>query len=130
MQEIYSYILSVAVPLRACKHSWVRCLNVIDRKHHFILFCFKAKIKLGVQRVRPWRWTPFVNPARKDGLVLNHWRRVADEGKEYPFARFNKEVEVPSYSDVEYAQVKNNVIRLTSRASADIRRRHRERRID
>lgn len=65
----------------------------------------QAKIKLGVQRVRPWRWTPFVNPARKDGLQLNHWRRVADEGKEYPFARFNKESAVPSYSDAEYAQV-------------------------
>jgi len=64
----------------------------------------QAKIKLGVQRVRPWRWTPFANPARKDSLVLNHWRRVADEGKEYPFARFNKEIDVQRYSDAEYAQ--------------------------
>ena len=46
-----------------------------------------------------------MNPARKDGLVLNHWRRVADEGKEYPFAKFNKEIEIPTYADAEYAQV-------------------------
>ena len=65
----------------------------------------QAKIKLGVQRVRPWRWTPFANPARKDALLLNHWRRVADEGKDYPFARFNKEMDVPTYSDADYAQV-------------------------
>ena len=33
---------------------------------------------------------PFINPARTDGAKLYHWRRAADEGKEYPFARFNK----------------------------------------
>jgi DNA methyltransferase 1-associated protein 1 len=33
---------------------------------------------------------PFSNPARKDGAVFHHWRRTADEGKEYPFAKFNK----------------------------------------
>ena len=26
----------------------------------------------------------------QDGAVFHHWRRAADEGKEYPFARFNK----------------------------------------
>jgi hypothetical protein len=31
----------------------------------------------------------FTNPARKDGLVLYHWRRAADEGKEYAFARLD-----------------------------------------
>ena len=30
----------------------------------------------------------FTNPARKDGLVLYHWRRSQDEGKDYPFARW------------------------------------------
>lgn len=48
------------------------------------------KAKLGRRHVRPWKWVPFTNPARTDGAVLYHWRRVADEGKEYPFARFNK----------------------------------------
>ena len=46
------------------------------------------KAKLGMRKVRPWKWMPFTNPARKDGLVLYHWRRTADEGKEYAFARF------------------------------------------
>lgn len=48
------------------------------------------KAKLGRRHVRPWKWVPFVNPARTDGAILYHWRRVADEAKEYPFARFNK----------------------------------------
>ena len=26
----------------------------------------------------------------QDGAIFHHWRRVADEGKDYPFARFNK----------------------------------------
>lgn len=48
------------------------------------------KARLGMRRVRPWVWAPFVNPAREDGVAFFHWRRVADEGKEYPFAKFNK----------------------------------------
>ena len=48
------------------------------------------KAQLGVRKVRPWKWMPFVNPARKDGAIFHHWRRAADEGKEYPFAKFNK----------------------------------------
>jgi len=62
------------------------------------------KAKIGQSKVRPWKWTPFTNPARKDGAVFHHWRRVADEGLEYPFARFNKSVDVPVYSDLEYQQ--------------------------
>ncbi|KAL1128959.1 hypothetical protein AAG570_013493 [Ranatra chinensis] len=62
------------------------------------------KAKLGMKSVRPWKWMPFTNPARKDGAVFHHWRRIADEGKEYPFAKFNKQVQVPSYSDSEYLQ--------------------------
>lgn len=50
----------------------------------------QLKAKLGMRKVRPWKWMPFTNPARKDGAVFHHWRRVADEGKEYPFAKFNK----------------------------------------
>lgn len=26
----------------------------------------------------------------QDGAVFYHWRRAADEGQDYPFARFNK----------------------------------------
>ncbi|KAL3244921.1 hypothetical protein MRX96_018503 [Rhipicephalus microplus] len=59
----------------------------------------RNKAKLGIRRVRPWRWMPFNNPARKDGVMLSHWRRLADEGKEYPFAKFNKQVPVPTYTE-------------------------------
>ena len=69
----------------------------------------QTKAKLGMRKVRPWRWTPFSNPARKDGLVLCHWRRknpgseANDQiNKEYPFAKFNRKLEMPTYSDIEY----------------------------
>ncbi|XP_067119245.1 DNA methyltransferase 1-associated protein 1 isoform X2 [Centruroides vittatus] len=64
----------------------------------------QIKAKLGLKTVRSWRWMQFSNPARKDGVLFYHWRRVADEGKDYPFARFNKNVQVPSYSDSDYQQ--------------------------
>lgn len=48
------------------------------------------KANLGIRRVRPWVWTPFVNSAREDGVQFHHWQRAADVGKEYPFAKFNK----------------------------------------
>ena len=62
----------------------------------------QMRAKLGMRRVRPWKWMPFTNPARKDGLVLHHWRRSTEEGKDYPFARFNKICEVANYTEVEY----------------------------
>jgi len=62
----------------------------------------QMRAKLGMRRVRPWKWMPFTNMARKDGLVLHHWRRSTEEGKEYPFARFNKICEVATYTEVEY----------------------------
>jgi len=55
------------------------------------------KAKLGRRHVRPWKWVPFTNPARTDGAQLYHWRRAADEAKEYPFARFNKVSPVGTY---------------------------------
>ncbi|XP_046578141.1 DNA methyltransferase 1-associated protein 1-like isoform X3 [Haliotis rubra] len=64
----------------------------------------QMKAKIGSSRVRPWKWMPFTNPARKDGAIFYHYRRVADEGRDYPFARFNKSVDVPTYSDLEYQQ--------------------------
>ena len=38
----------------------------------------QMKAKLGMRKVRPWKWMSFTNPARRDGLVLKHWRRMAD----------------------------------------------------
>lgn len=49
-----------------------------------------TKAKLGLRKVRAWKWVPFNNPARTDSAVFYHWRREMDEGKEYPFAKFNK----------------------------------------
>ncbi|XP_067934765.1 DNA methyltransferase 1-associated protein 1-like [Watersipora subatra] len=64
---------------------------------------YKAmKAKLGISKVRPWSWMPFQNPARKDAAIFYHWRRNADEGKDYPFAAFNKTAEVMEYTDNEY----------------------------
>lgn len=50
----------------------------------------QVKAQLGVRKVRPWKWMPFTNPARKDGVVFYHWRKLEDAAKEYPFAKFNK----------------------------------------
>lgn len=60
------------------------------------------KAKLGMKKVRPWKWMPFTNPARKDGAVFHHWRRVADEGREYPFAKFNKVSWVNTHFSIMY----------------------------
>lgn len=62
----------------------------------------QTKIKLGMRKPRKWSWMPFTNPARTDNATFYHWRRPSDESKEYPFAKFNKKVEIPCYSDVEY----------------------------
>ncbi|XP_049867847.1 DNA methyltransferase 1-associated protein 1 [Pectinophora gossypiella] len=64
----------------------------------------QTKAKLGMRKVRKWQWAPFTNPARKDNAVFYHWKRASDEPKEYPFAQFNKQVSIPSYSESEYNQ--------------------------
>ncbi|XP_049963961.1 DNA methyltransferase 1-associated protein 1 [Schistocerca serialis cubense] len=68
----------------------------------------QMKAKLGMRKVRPWKWMPFTNPARTDGAVFHHWRRTVDEGKDYPFAKFNKKVPVPTYTDSEYLHYLHN----------------------
>ncbi|KAK9727926.1 DNA methyltransferase 1-associated protein 1 (DMAP1) [Popillia japonica] len=64
----------------------------------------QTKIKLGMRRPRKWEWMPFTNPARTDAAVFYHWRRPSDEPKEYPFAKFNKKLEIPTYTESEYNQ--------------------------
>ncbi|KAI4468424.1 dna methyltransferase 1-associated protein 1 family member [Holotrichia oblita] len=64
----------------------------------------QTKIKLGMRRPRKWEWMAFTNPARTDGAVFYHWRRPSDEPKEYPFAKFNKKLEIPTYTENEYNQ--------------------------
>lgn len=55
-----------------------------------------------MKKVRKWEWAPFTNPARTDQAAFHHWRRVTDEPKEYPFAKFNKQLNIPTYSINEY----------------------------
>ncbi|MCJ1400771.1 DNA methyltransferase 1-associated protein 1 [Xylographa trunciseda] len=87
-------------------------------------------------KVLPWEQTPFVNPARTDGLVLRHWRkkknviattpgapntpadlktehdsdsRSTQTEPDYHFAKFNVKVTGPEYNDEQYeAYLKND----------------------
>ncbi|CAF2376466.1 unnamed protein product [Rotaria sp. Silwood2] len=66
-------------------------------------------IKHSAMKVRSWQWTPFTNSARgsNDTFVLYHWQHkpnADDPPQEYPFAKFNKHVDVPTYTDSEYEQ--------------------------
>lgn len=62
----------------------------------------KANLRHGVRR---WHFVEFKNPARSDSATFSHWRCVNDDpAKEYPFAKFNKQVNVLKYTDAEYAQ--------------------------
>ncbi|XP_010679469.1 SWR1-complex protein 4 isoform X2 [Beta vulgaris subsp. vulgaris] len=52
-----------------------------------------------------WQWLSFTNSARKDNLELYHWVRVVNgvpPTGDYPFAKYNKSVEVIKYTDEEY----------------------------
>jgi len=39
----------------------------------------------------------------QDNLTLQHWRREADASKPYAYARFNKSLDIPSFSEDEYS---------------------------
>lgn len=62
----------------------------------------QQKARLGMRKVRKWEWSAFSNPARTDGAVFHHWRRASDEPKEYPFAKFNKQLQISTYNVNEY----------------------------
>lgn len=69
----------------------------------------QVKARLGMKKVRKWEWAPFSNPARTDGAVFHHWKRISDDAREYPFAKFNKQLQIPIYSVNEYnAHLRNN----------------------
>jgi DNA methyltransferase 1-associated protein 1 len=62
----------------------------------------KAKLRYGV---RKWHWVAFDNPARTDSAKFSHWRCVNDDPhKEYPFAKYNKQIQLHKYTDAEYVQ--------------------------
>jgi len=60
------------------------------------------KERLSKKRVDPWVWHGFTNPARPDKLTLSHWMKEEEKDEVYPFARFNRKVEVIHYTDEEY----------------------------
>lgn len=50
--------------------------------------CFQT----GFRSVRKYKWMPFTNESRDDGLMLHHWVRAdkVEAMQPYPFSRFNK----------------------------------------
>ena len=72
-----------------------------------------------MKKVRKWEWVPFSNPARSDGAVFHHWKRSSDDSREYPFAKFNKQLQIPNYSVNEYnSNLRNNTAKW-SKAQTD-----------
>lgn len=63
----------------------------------------QTKARLGMKKVRKWEWAPFTNPGRTDNAAFHHWRRVADEPKPYPFAQFNKQLNIPTYTANDFS---------------------------
>ena len=55
--------------------------------------------------VDKWVWNTFTNPAREDGWRFKHWMKESEVDEVYPFARFNRKVEVVKYTDEEYFKV-------------------------
>lgn len=58
--------------------------------------------------VDKWIWTPFTNSARKDDLVLYHWRKASEEPGDYAFAKFNKEIEVIELAEEDYDDIETS----------------------
>jgi len=79
----------------------------------------QPKAKIGRSKVRQWKWMEFSNSARNDDLVLHHWRRKVDEGKEYPFAEFGKANNDVTYTDEEYNLYLHDESGKWSRAESD-----------
>ena len=59
--------------------------------------------------MRKWHFVEFTNPARSDSAKFSHWRCVNDDlTKEYPFAKFNKQIKPVNYTEQEYNQYLNS----------------------
>ncbi|CAD21666.1 DNA methyltransferase 1-associated protein 1 [Caenorhabditis elegans] len=65
---------------------------------------YKQKFQTGFRSVRKYKWMPFTNESRDDGLMLHHWVRAdkVEAMQPYPFSRFNKVIDIPIYTDDEY----------------------------
>jgi hypothetical protein len=53
-------------------------------------------------------WKPIVHPARsgvdRDKPFLSHWVKAGEEDVEYPWAKFNKKLAIPKYTDEQYTK--------------------------
>ncbi|KAL7077621.1 hypothetical protein ACQ4LE_002864 [Meloidogyne hapla] len=76
----------------------IESLAPTNTKHGYSV----VKADLGKRIVRKWSWRPFLNEAREDGLQLFHWEREDLIGQPYQFARFNKQLDLVTFTDVEY----------------------------
>lgn len=65
---------------------------------------FQKKRK-GASKQVHWEWVGFSNSARTDGLELKHWQKKGVQWEDYPFARFNKKLELLEYSEEEYEKL-------------------------
>ena len=57
------------------------------------------------KRVDAWSFHPFSHPSRTDNLKLSHWIKLREKNDSYPFAKFNKHIEVIQYTEDEYKQM-------------------------
>ncbi len=65
-----------------------------------VLGGLKARRDAG--KARRWAWKQFSSTGRRDGHQLSHWVRADAEFSDYPFARFNKRLDIVRYTDAEY----------------------------
>lgn len=56
------------------------------------------------QKISPWSWVPFKNPARTDELILHHWIRGKHETdeKDYAFAKYDTKMSLDHFSKEDY----------------------------
>lgn len=127
MKCLLCFTMTTKMRLHYCLPTQVNIRSPFhDGNRVFILpICFagagyiQVKARLGMKKVRKWEWAPFTNPARADSAVFHHWRRTTDESKEYPFAKFNKQLNIPTYTANEYnAHLKSNQVKW-SKAQTD-----------
>ncbi|KAF9926097.1 swr complex subunit [Linnemannia zychae] len=63
---------------------------------------YKPKLNVSKKAVN-WTWRPFVNPSRDDDLILHHWEKTrTDPNEEYRFYKFNKSINLISFTPEEY----------------------------
>jgi DNA methyltransferase 1-associated protein 1 len=60
-------------------------------------------------KIQAWVWSKFRNPARSDGLILTHWQRKEDVGKDYEYAQLNKKIDIVEFTMEEYDQIIKNI---------------------